>query len=391
MSGLAAAAKDPKMPINVVVLNAETIAPFARSVPLDATSPPRTPVAARDYQIQPGDVLRITIFEATDGGLFKTMQNGGNVFDQLRVSAKGDVILPYIGRVQAGGKTRDQVREQIMAGALAGLASQPAVMVDVVTSNAMVYVSGDVKTPGAFSLVDGPQTVLDAIDKAGGPAQPSFETDVIVRNGQYLERIPMYDLLVAGGDRQLQPGDDIVVQAHLRQFIAMGAVAKQGIQEMQMPAPSLLDVLGQVGGLVDTQADPTGVFVFRGTAINPEPMPSLSEETAARTPVASASESSATPSARAAAATDVSPGDQPGTSGGSRLDGTSVAKREVIVLDMSKPQALFLARSFTVQPHDVIYVTNAPLYQFGKIISLVLQTGGIANNAKALSTGFSGL
>jgi polysaccharide export outer membrane protein len=252
----------------------------------------------------------------------------------------------------------------------------------------MVYVSGEVKSPGAFSMVDGPQTVLDAIDKAGGPTPPSFETDVIIRNGQYLERIPMYDLLVAGGDRPLQPGDDIVVQAHLRQFIAMGAVLRQGINDMQAPAPSLLDVLGQVGGLVDTQADPTGVFVFRGTAINPVPMSSLSEEeTAARTPLASSSEASSTSGAKASAA-DVNASDQPGPNGGSRLDGTSVAKREVIVLDMSQPQALFLARSFTIQPHDVIYVTNAPLYQFGKVISLVLQTGGLANNAKALTTGF---
>src|SRR5262249_52416622 len=131
---------------------------------------------------------------------------------------------------------------------------------------------------------------------------------------------------------------------------------------------------------------PTGVFVFRGMAITPAPMPSLAEGSAAQqSPYGYAPEKTTSKSGASGSSVE-----EENDGHETAAESIKLTKREVVVLDMSQPQAMFLARSFTIQPHDVIYVTNAPIYQFGKIISLVLQTGGLANNAKGFSTTFAG-
>ena len=48
-------------------------------------------------------------------------------------------------------------------------------------------------------------------------------------------------------------------------------------------------------------------------------------------------------------------------------------KAEVFRLNLKEPAAMFLARQFLVQPEDAVYVTNAAVYEWQKIISPIVQ------------------
>jgi len=108
----------------------------------------------------------------------------------------------------------------------------------------------------------------------------------------------------------------------------MGAVGQPGLHDLPSNNPSLLEVLGVVGGLNEAKSDASGVFVFR-----------LND--------------------------DVS------TVGGAASMPPPSA--EVFRLNLKDPAAMFLARKFLVQPEDAVYVTNATVYEWQKIISPIVQ------------------
>ena len=105
-------------------------------------------------------------------------------------------------------------------------------------------------------------TVLDAINLAGGSDKPAIQSDVIIRRGGSVTRIPL-SALEGGRNRQLRPGDEVVVQTNIKVFNALGAVKTSGQNEFTKLNPTLMDCLPQVGGLDNNVASNTGVFVFR--------------------------------------------------------------------------------------------------------------------------------
>ena len=61
----------------------------------------------------------------------------------------------------------------------------------------------------------------------------------------------------------LRAGDAVIAERDRRAFTALGAVGKTATVPFPVRELSVARALGQVGGLVDDSADPTGVFVFR--------------------------------------------------------------------------------------------------------------------------------
>ena len=149
---------------------------------------------------------------------------------------------------------------------------------------------------------------------------PANQLEVVVRRqGQVILRAQLSDLL-AGADIPVQKGDEIVVRPNPRVYTVLGAVLKSGNVEMTKPISACWKRLGNVGGLQDQRANKTGVYVFRmGDLLN-------------------------NPTARA----------------------------RVFRLDLFQPVSIFVAQQFGVQARDVMYVTNAPLYEYDKILTLDL-------------------
>lgn len=285
------------------------------------------------FGLMPGDVLQASVFERSDGGLFAPLAAGGSNFTALRVDEAGTITLPYAGRVRVAGMGLAQV-ETTIRRALDGKAVDPQVHVQIVSSpRQSVLVTGDVKAPGRVTTLDGPLSVLDAVARAGGPAVPAYSADVVVYSGGGVRRLP-YLGLTNEPPVFLRPGDQVVIETNVRRFVAMGAVTKPGLQDMVSARMSLLDGLGQSGGLDDRTANPRGVFVFR-----------------------------------------LGPGED------------AAARPVVFHLDFAKAESLLLARRFSLQPDDAIYVTNAPVWEFQKFIIPIVQALIIGRSSASLGGG----
>ena len=308
------------LPFDIVDLTPQTIGDIAKAPAAPAVSAARPPKGtAPKIIVAPGDVLRVRIFEPYDGSIYAPLQKGGSEVGLLRVAENGTISVPYAGNVPVAGVGLQTVEERIVTK-LTGRAYQPQVVVELAVDRSNTYaVSGDVKQPGRYSLLEGAKTLVDAISRAGGTTRSPNQHEVILKRRGVDYRIPMSDLL-AGGDIMLQRDDSLVVITNIKAFTALGAVLKSGNIEINRAKVSLLEGLGEVGGLSDERANKTGVFVFRP------------------------------------------------------LDSQAFAKphpRPVVYrLDFAKPTSVFVAQQFTIQPRDVIYVSNSPLYEANKVISV---------------------
>jgi polysaccharide export outer membrane protein len=61
-------------------------------------------------------------------------------------------------------------------------------------------------------------------------------------------------------------------------------------------------------------------------------------------------------------------------------------RARVFRLDLAQPVSIFVAQQFGMQPRDVIYVTNAPLYEYNKILTAIYRTFSIVGVAKGSLT-----
>lgn len=304
----------------VVEVTAASIAPYAMPARGAIETGPQSSARAVEYAIAPGDVLNVVIFERSDGGLFAPAASGGTNFPALRVDASGSVALPYAGRVRVGGLSLAAAAERV-TGALAQIAVDPRVHVQLVSSvSHSVLVTGEVRTPGRITLLDGPLSAVDAIARAGGPSQAAHGLDVVIRNQGATRRIP-YQTLLAHAGTGVGRGDQIFLEARERRFLTLGAVQRPGLQPMTLARISLLDGIGLAGGLNDERASPSGVFVFR--------LPEIREATPIRS--------------------------------------------TVFHFDMRRGETMLLAQLFALREDDVVYVSNAPLWEVQKAVAPFLR------------------
>lgn len=322
--------KESNLPYKLIDISPETVHEYARK-PTPSLSARVSTTDATTIRLVGGDVIKVTISDSAEGGVFAPLAAGGTVFSHVRVSSAGTITLPYVGSLKVSGYTLPQVDSAIRRRLAGSVATDPQVYSELVGDlSGSVLVAGAVKTPGRFSSLSGPLTILDVVNMAGGPVLEPHLINVTVRTGKQVYTLN-YDEVLSGGNRQLAPRSEVILERARQRFVAMGAVREPGLRDLPSRNPSLLEVLGSVGGLEENKADPQGVFVFR---LNSHPK---------------AGEPSA----------------------------------EVFRLDMRKPESIFLARSFEVLPDDAIYVTNAPVYEWQKIISPIVQTlvlGRTVNN-----------
>lgn len=304
----------------LVDLTPQTIGPYliAGEPPLLSTT---SDMQMPNIRLVSGDVMRIMISDsAQEGAVFAPLSSGGTVFEAVRVNAQGYINLPYAGKIRVRGLALDQVADKIEKN-LKGKAADPQVHVELVGDlSGSVLVAGMVKSPGRFSTLQGPLTLLDAINLAGGPVPEPHLTTVTVRTGKNAH-VYNYKELLDGRNRPVPPHSEIIVERARKRFVAMGAVTEPGLHDLPSENPSLLETLGSIGGLKESMADPTGVFIFR-RSMDPE---------------------------------------------------TKQPKPVVFQLNMRNPESIFLAGQFLVHPEDAIYVTNAAVYEWQKIISPIVQ------------------
>lgn len=223
----------------------------------------------KDITFGIGDVVSVTIFEAAAGGLFIPAEAGvrpGN-FVQLpnqNVDTAGNISVPYAGAVKAAGRTPSEIQQDIVR-VIGNRAIEPQVIVALITQNtSLISVLGEVNTPTRLTANAAGERVLDAIARAGGPKGQGFESWVTLERNGRRATVP-FGALVYQPDNNVwvHPGDTIYVYREPQVFLAFGAAGQQGQFTFDMWKIYLTQAMGKAGGLLDAQAEPAGVYVYR--------------------------------------------------------------------------------------------------------------------------------
>lgn len=295
------------------------------------------PAAAQAIGI--GDSVQITVWEAASGGLFSApagdrMSPGSRsaAIPEQVVGRDGSITVPYAGRIQAAGRTQQEVEAAIIER-LRGKAIEPQAVVNVTRNiTNTVTVTGEVANGARVPLTLRGDRVMDVIAAAGGYRSPVHETFVTLTRGNRSARAPIQALLVnPREDIYLRAGDILTVERTPQTFTVMGATGANAVVPFDARGITLEEAIGKSGGLTDSRADPDGVFVLRYE-----------------------------PAAVAAELPRVAP--------------SLLARGYVPVayhLNLREPAALFAARRFSIRDKDILYVSNAPFADISKLGQLV--------------------
>jgi len=285
------------------------------------------------YQVGPRDILNITVWDHPEltipAGEFRSAEAAGNV-----VGEDGTFFYPYVGIVQAAGRTVEDIREELTKRLSKYI---EFVQLDVRVAayrSQRVYVVGEVAQPGVQLVKDIPLTVLEAINNAGGVNSDADLRNIILTRDDKTYSINLLSLYEGGDVTQnvlLQHGDvlnvpdsslnKVFVLGETNHFVAGGAIGRSRSLVMNKARMTLTEALSEAGGFDQETSDPARIFVFRG----------------------------------------------------------GLGKPEIYHLNAKSPDALLLADRFPLQPRDVIYVDRAEGIRWNQIIGQIQPTINLLN------------
>jgi polysaccharide biosynthesis/export protein len=235
---------------------------------------PRQNAASQNVRISVGDVVTVTIFEATSGGLFIPSEAGarsGN-FVQVpsqQVDSSGFIDVPYAGSIKVAGSTA-RAASGVIAKRLASRAIEPQVVLSLNERKGNnVSVMGEVNLPARFPLDPGGVRLMGAIAKAGGSKHPAYETIVTIQRGANTYRSTLSSIVRSATQNiEIYGGDTIYLSREPKYTLIFGAtpdVTAGGSRKITFDNDimSMAEGLAKANGLSSTRADPRAVFVFR--------------------------------------------------------------------------------------------------------------------------------
>jgi polysaccharide biosynthesis/export protein len=130
----------------------------------------------------------------------------------------------------------------------------------------LISVFGEVNTPVRYpAAASGAQDrITDAITRAGGIKGQGFETWVMLERHGRRATVPFANLVYEPANNIfVLPGDRLYVYREQQKFIAFGATGLQGEFAFDAWRINLAEAVAKAGGLVDIQAQPGSVFLYR--------------------------------------------------------------------------------------------------------------------------------
>jgi polysaccharide export outer membrane protein len=273
------------------------------------------------YRIGPQDVLLVTVWDHPEItlalGQYRTDAGSGMVVDE-----DGYMYFPYVGRLKVAGMTVTEARARL-AGELLKVLQKPQVDLKVLAFRSQkIFVGGEVKTPGVYTVTDVPFTLAEAVNRSGGFLPTADDSHMILSRGDKTWVLDFQSLMTQGnriGKIYLKEGDSLQVPNTLESPVYMlGEVTRAGTLPMLHGALSLAKALSDAGGILGTSADARSIYVIR--------------------------------------------------------QGQAANAVDVYHLDARNPTAMILADRFNLNPRDVIYVDAGTLVRFSRVMGLILPT-----------------
>lgn len=156
-----------------------------------------------EYRVGAQDLIEISVFQV--GDLNRT----------VRVNSNGQISLPLIGVVQAGGKTVQELEAEIASKLSTSYLQNPQVSVFVKEfTSQRVTLEGAVESPGIYPIT-GKTSLIQAIVMAGGVTDlANLQGVVVFRNVDGQRMAAVFDLQQIRSGDAVDPqiyGDDVVV------------------------------------------------------------------------------------------------------------------------------------------------------------------------------------
>lgn len=280
------------------------------------------PIKGSGYsdRVRSRDSLRFVITDPFLQSPFYTRNEPFNL-GPVEVPEDGVISIPYIGEIQVMGRSLSQiaadVNDKLKPISSTGQASVSRTSRISRTAN----VIGEVKNPGPIPLERSNISSLDLLAASGGPTEA--------------EHLYQYTLRRAGRDYRfdfqgfrknafpIEEDDLLSVTSDIsNRFHVMGAINKPTTVPFPVPSPTLADALGAATGFNEQRSDPSGVFIFRKG--NPD---------------------------------------------------------AVYTVNLKDPAAMFLAQRFPIQGEDLVFVTEAPLARWNRLILQLLPVSQLSQAA----------
>jgi polysaccharide export outer membrane protein len=161
--------------------------------------------SAGSYQVQPGDILTVTVWKETD------------LTGDVLVRPDFGLSFALVGDLDARGKTVDQLRVEITERLKKYIPSPVVTVATKAVAGNHIYVVGKVQRPGEYPVVRNVD-VMQALSLAGGATPFAALNDIIVLRresaGQIVLHFQYNDVARGrelGQNVVLQPGDTVVV------------------------------------------------------------------------------------------------------------------------------------------------------------------------------------
>jgi polysaccharide biosynthesis/export protein len=301
-----------------------------------------------------GDVLNISIFEAAPGGLFTPGQAAGarpgNFVDlpPQAIDQKGSIYVPYAGEIPAAGRTIPEVQQTVVAR-LRNRAIEPQVVISLNQQHSsVVSVLGDVNTPGVLALNSVGERLLALLARAGGPKYQAIESYITLQRDGKRVRVLLSRIVQDPRENIfVRPNDVIFVTRESPTFTALGAL-NQNVFGFNSEIPfdvetlTLAQAMGKAGGLNDQQSDPSEIYVYRY-----EERPFLQK-----------------------LGVDIT-----------RFTFNRIPT--IYRLNLRDPSGMLLAAGFQMRSKDVMYVANARVVDYYKLLTLINNTTTAVRNVNA--------
>ncbi|KPX54217.1 Polysaccharide export protein [Pseudomonas amygdali pv. photiniae] len=284
-----------------------------------------------EYVIGAGDTLLVTVFEHPE------LTAPGSQ-DQLDANTRevlndGTLYFPYVGRIRASGRTVSEVREQLRMG-LAPQYTEVKVDVKVLRYNSQrILLSGSFKVPGPQPITNIPLSLVQAVSVAGVDLTDANLAGLTLRRDgrDYLIDIDSLNRKDSQLSRIfLKDGDYLHLNSNSRNKIyVLGEVRNPQVISFGNTRLTLLEALGNSGGLSPDSADGDAVYVIRGA------------------------------------------------------ENFAEATSTVYHLNARKPTAYLLAGQFELKAQDVVFVGPADITRWSRFISQLLGSASVVQTGAA--------
>ncbi|MEO5916296.1 MAG: polysaccharide biosynthesis/export family protein [Luteolibacter sp.] len=273
--------------------------------------PPQVKGGSYSDKVRTRDALHFVITDLTEQSPFYTRGEPYD-FGPIEVPEDGRITIPYAGEIQVMNQSLSQISASLneKLKPISNTAQASVGRSNRIARTANVI--GEVKTPGPVPLERNNISSLDLLAASGGPVEAEHLYKYTLRRNSHDYTFDYQ------GFRQrsfpVEEGDLLSVSTDMsNRFYVMGAIMKPTTVPFPVPAPTLADALGAAAGFDVRTSDPSGVFVFRKG--NPD---------------------------------------------------------QVYTLNLKDPGIMFLTQRFPIRGEDLVYVTEAPLARWSRLISQLL-------------------